>query len=91
MDIVKPKALRLGETIGIVSPSWFGGPSFVRRLNRGIRADPDVADRLPGLAGQRQCWSGDHRSNRALSVVHRPGIQHGTLARFPAVLFVESV
>ncbi len=34
---IKPGALRPGETVGIISPSWFGGPSFERRLNRGIR------------------------------------------------------
>ena len=37
MDPVKPGALKPGEIVGIVSPSWFGGPSFERRLNRGIR------------------------------------------------------
>ena len=37
MDPIKPRALRPGETVGIVSPSWFGGPSFERRLERGIR------------------------------------------------------
>lgn len=37
MDAIKPRALQPGEIVGIVSPSWFGGPSFERRLNRGIR------------------------------------------------------
>ncbi|HWK79676.1 MAG TPA: S66 peptidase family protein [Thermomicrobiales bacterium] len=32
------KALRPGDTIGIVSPSWFGGEAFLPRANRGIRA-----------------------------------------------------
>ncbi|MEJ7839484.1 MAG: LD-carboxypeptidase, partial [Thermomicrobiales bacterium] len=33
---IKPPALRPGDTVGIVSPSWFGGPAFERRANRGI-------------------------------------------------------
>jgi len=37
MHPTKPPALRPGDTIGIISPSWFGGASFVRRLERGIR------------------------------------------------------
>ena len=37
MHPVKPPALRPGETVGIISPSWFGGASFTRRLHRGIR------------------------------------------------------
>jgi len=37
MEPVKPEALQPGETVGIISPSWFGGSSFERRLNRGIR------------------------------------------------------
>jgi muramoyltetrapeptide carboxypeptidase len=34
---IKPKALTPGDTIGIISPSWFGGPGFVPRAQRGIR------------------------------------------------------
>lgn len=37
MHPVKPRALRRGDTVGIISPSWFGGASFTRRLERGIR------------------------------------------------------
>jgi len=33
---VVPHALRPGDTIGIVSPSWFGGDAFVPRARRGI-------------------------------------------------------
>ncbi|HVL24542.1 MAG TPA: S66 peptidase family protein [Thermomicrobiales bacterium] len=33
---IRPRALRPGDTIGIVSPSWFGGPAFVPRARRGI-------------------------------------------------------
>lgn len=33
---IKPRALKHGDTIGIISPSWFGGPSFVPRARRGI-------------------------------------------------------
>lgn len=33
--ITKPKALQPGDTVGVVSPSWFGGPAFVRRARRG--------------------------------------------------------
>lgn len=36
MPILRPPALKPGDTIGIVSPSWFGGPAFVRRLERGV-------------------------------------------------------
>lgn len=32
----KPRALRRGDTIGIISPSWFGGSSLVPRAERGI-------------------------------------------------------
>ena len=31
-----PPALKSGDTIGIVSPSWFGGEAFVPRARRGI-------------------------------------------------------
>lgn len=34
--MILPPALRPGETIGIVSPSWFGGETYVRRAMRGI-------------------------------------------------------
>lgn len=37
MDAIRPRALRPGDTIGIVSPSWFGGETFVPRAERGIR------------------------------------------------------
>lgn len=33
---IKPRALRPGDTIGIVSPSWFGGDQFIARARRGI-------------------------------------------------------
>jgi len=33
---IKPRALRPGDTIGIVSPSWFGGETFIPRARRGI-------------------------------------------------------
>ena len=35
-NVIKPAALKPGNTIGIVSPAWFGGPTFVRRAERGI-------------------------------------------------------
>lgn len=31
-----PPALRRGDTVGIVSPSWFGGEAFLPRAQRGI-------------------------------------------------------
>lgn len=34
---VKPPALTAGDTIGIVSPSWFGGAAYVPRARHGIR------------------------------------------------------
>jgi muramoyltetrapeptide carboxypeptidase len=36
MNVIKPFALEPGQTIGIVSPSWFGGRLYERRANRGI-------------------------------------------------------
>lgn len=33
---IKPQALIQGDTIGIVSPSWFGGEDFIPRAERGI-------------------------------------------------------
>lgn len=36
-DIVRPAALHAGDTIRIISPSWFGGESFVPRAMRGVR------------------------------------------------------
>jgi muramoyltetrapeptide carboxypeptidase LdcA involved in peptidoglycan recycling len=36
MDIQRAPALRPGDTIGIVSPSWSGGEAFVPRARRGI-------------------------------------------------------
>jgi muramoyltetrapeptide carboxypeptidase LdcA involved in peptidoglycan recycling len=33
---ILPRALKPGDTIGIVSPSWFGGEPFVGRARRGI-------------------------------------------------------
>lgn len=32
-----PPPLRPGDTIRVISPSWFGGESFVRRAMRGVR------------------------------------------------------
>lgn len=32
----KSKALKPGDTIGIISPSWFGGTDFIARARRGI-------------------------------------------------------
>ncbi|MGC4105192.1 MAG: LD-carboxypeptidase [Thermomicrobiales bacterium] len=37
MSGIKPRALQPGDTIGIVSPAWFGGESFVPRARNGIR------------------------------------------------------
>jgi muramoyltetrapeptide carboxypeptidase len=34
--VVRPPALHPGDTVGIVSPSWFGGEPFLPRLRRGI-------------------------------------------------------
>lgn len=33
---ISPQALESGDTIGIISPSWFGGPEFIPRAERGI-------------------------------------------------------
>jgi muramoyltetrapeptide carboxypeptidase LdcA involved in peptidoglycan recycling len=33
---ILPPAVKCGDTIGVVSPSWFGGERFVRRARRGI-------------------------------------------------------
>ena len=33
---VKPARLRRGDTIGIVSPSWYGGDTFAHRITRGV-------------------------------------------------------
>lgn len=35
-EIIHPEALRPGDVIRIISPSWFGGETFVPRANRGI-------------------------------------------------------
>ena len=35
-DRILAQALKPGDTIGIISPSWFGGPAFVPRAERGI-------------------------------------------------------
>jgi len=34
--MIRPAALQPGDTIGIISPSWFGGAAFVPRAERGI-------------------------------------------------------
>lgn len=34
---MKPERLQVGDTIGIVSPSWFGGERFRHRVERGVR------------------------------------------------------
>jgi muramoyltetrapeptide carboxypeptidase LdcA involved in peptidoglycan recycling len=36
MDIQRAPALRPGDTIGVVCPSWFAGEAFVPRARRGI-------------------------------------------------------
>lgn len=36
--LLKASALRPGDTVGIVSPAWFGGATFVPRARRGIAA-----------------------------------------------------
>jgi len=33
---IMPPALQRGDTVGIVSPSWFGGETFIPRAQRGI-------------------------------------------------------
>lgn len=35
--LIKPPALTPGDTIRVISPSWFGGESFVPRAMRGVR------------------------------------------------------
>jgi muramoyltetrapeptide carboxypeptidase len=35
-NIVKPLPLQPGDTIRVISPSWFGGDTFVPRARRGI-------------------------------------------------------
>ena len=35
--IVKPPRLKLGDTIGIVSPSWGGAGQFPHRVERGVK------------------------------------------------------
>lgn len=37
MHPIKPAALRPGDTVGIISPSWFGGAPFRPRLEHGVR------------------------------------------------------
>jgi muramoyltetrapeptide carboxypeptidase len=34
--MLKPERLRPGDTIGIVSPSWYGGAAFAHRVERGV-------------------------------------------------------
>ena len=36
-SLVTPPALRPGDTVGIVSPAWFGGETFVPRAQAGMR------------------------------------------------------
>lgn len=36
-SLIKPARLQPGETIRIVSPSWFGGDTFIPRAMRGVR------------------------------------------------------
>lgn len=36
-DIIHPSPLRTGDTIRIISPSWFGGESFIPRARRGVQ------------------------------------------------------
>ena len=33
---MKPVRLRRGDTVGIVSPSWYGGDAFTHRIERGV-------------------------------------------------------
>jgi muramoyltetrapeptide carboxypeptidase LdcA involved in peptidoglycan recycling len=33
---LKPQRLRPGDTVGIVSPSWYGGPAYAHRIERGV-------------------------------------------------------
>ena len=35
---ITPPALKPGDAVGIVSPSWFGGEAFLPRARRGIAA-----------------------------------------------------
>lgn len=34
-NVIKPQMIRPGDTIRVISPSWFGGETFVPRANRG--------------------------------------------------------
>lgn len=35
-SVLRPQRLRPGDTIGIVSPSWYGGAAFAHRVERGV-------------------------------------------------------
>lgn len=35
--IIKPPRLRIGDTVGIISPSWYGGGAYQHRIDRGVR------------------------------------------------------
>lgn len=37
IELIKPRPLQPGDTIGIVSPAWFGGEPFIPRAQHGIR------------------------------------------------------
>jgi len=40
--MIKPPHLQKGDTLGIVSPSWYGGPDFQHRIERGVRQLQDL-------------------------------------------------
>lgn len=63
MTLIKPRALRPGDTIGIVSPSWFGGDSFVPRAKRGIAALEHLGFRVK--VGPHAFNNGGHVSDTA--------------------------
>lgn len=67
MVLLKPQALHPGDTIGIVSPSWFGGDTFVPRAKRGIATLNDLGFhvRVAPHAFNNQGHVSDTAQNRA--------------------------
>ncbi len=78
--VILPPAVQPGDTIGIISPSWFGGDAFLPRVKRGIATLESlgyhvrIGEHALNAAGYVSD-SAEHRAADLHAMVRDPGIR----------------